>query len=361
MQTALALVLALIVVVAAGACSRPYKGPPSDHYDGKRFFLPGKTNPNGFGAFLRWQRTRETAQWPSWQPSPFADKPPERVEGTALRVSYVGHASVLIQTQGLNILTDPVWSDRASPVQWAGPKRVNAPGIRFEDLPPIDIVLISHSHYDHMDKETLRRLVKAHAPRIVTPLGNDVLIRGFTRKARVEAYDWGQSVALKPGVMLHLEPMHHWTARGLFDRNTTLWATFVITAPGGPIAFVGDSGYGAGDYFRGYTAKHGLFRFAVLPIGAYEPRWFMRFSHMDPAEAVAASQDMRSQATLAHHWGTFQLTDEAIEAPTDALADALEARALPPEAFRALRPGQVWVVDPLPDAASPISVSSTAN
>jgi L-ascorbate metabolism protein UlaG (beta-lactamase superfamily) len=350
---------AISVVAAAlflGTRGQPYSGPVSDHFDGKRFFLPGKPDPKTFGDFLRWQSTRDKGDWPGWIENTATDVPPKRVEGDALRVSFVGHATILLQTQGLNILTDPVWSKRASPVQWAGPARVNAPGIAFDKLPPIDIVLVSHSHYDHMDAGTIRQLVDAHNPRFITPLGNDALIRGFAAKARVEAYDWSDSIALKPGVALHLEPMHHWTARGLLDRNTTLWATFVLTAPGGPTAFVGDSGYGDGDYFRAYASKFGPFRFAILPIGAYEPRWFMAYSHMNPAEAVAAKLDMQAQSTLAHHWGTFQLTDETHQAPMTALAAALNARGLTPDDFRALTPGQVWDVPALA-----ISSSSTSN
>lgn len=354
-----ALAIAAVAILAGFIAARPapYQGPVSDHFDGRRFFIPGAPNPNSFGDFLRWQSNRSPAQWPESAPSPYADTPPERVEGTALRVSFVGHATVLIQTQGLNILTDPVWSERAAPVQWAGPKRVNAPGIGFEALPPIDIVLISHSHYDHMDKATIAALVERHDPRIIVPLGNDTLVRRFAPHARVEAFDWGQSTALKPGVAVHLEPMHHWTARGLNDRNTTLWATFVLTAPGGPIAFVGDSGYGEGRFFRAYAQRFGPFRFAVLPIGAYEPRWFMRFSHMNPAEAVAAKLDMEAAHVLAHHWGTFQLTDEPMDAPPRALVAALADRKLPANSFRALQPGQVWRVPPL----AAISDSSTAN
>ena len=161
--------------------SRYYTGPVSDHFDGERFFDREAAAPRSRRDLLRWflqRRLRGTkAKWPDWAPSPFTDRPPPRVEGAACRISYVGHASWLIQTAGLNILLDPVWSKRASPFRHVGPKRVNDPGIVFADLPPIDVVLVSHAHYDHLDVATLSRLAAAHRPRIITPLGNDTIMR----------------------------------------------------------------------------------------------------------------------------------------------------------------------------------------
>ena len=249
---------------------------------------------------------------------------------------------MLIQTAGLNILLDPVWSDRASPFRFVGPKRVNDPGIAFADLPPIDFVLVSHGHYDHLDLATLSRLAAAHRPRVVTPLGNDTIMRNHDSAIAAEAYDWGDQVNIAKGVVVTLVPTRHWSARNLSDRNMSLWASFVIEAPGGRIYFVADSGYGDGGHFRRARERHGPLRVAILPIGAYEPRWFMRDQHMNPAEAVQAFIDCGAELALGHHHGTFQLTDEAIDAPLVALDDALKDARIPCERFRTLRPGEVW-------------------
>jgi L-ascorbate metabolism protein UlaG (beta-lactamase superfamily) len=326
--------------------SRYYGGPVSDHFDGARFFDPHGAPPRSRRDLLRWIAERHwrgtKAKWPRWAPSPYADRPPARVDGEALRVSYVGHASWLIQTAGLNMLLDPVWSKRASPFRWIGPKRVNDPGIAFADLPPIDVVLVSHGHYDHLDLATLSRVAAAHRARVITPLGNDAIMRNHDPTIAAQAYDWDDRVELGGATAVTLVPARHWSARSLSDRNMSLWASFVIEAPGGRVYAVADSGYGDGLYFRRARERHGPFRLAILPIGAYEPRWFMRDQHMSPAEAVQALIDCGAEMALAHHYGTFQLTDESIDAPIMALSDPLWAAGITPERFRALRPGQVW-------------------
>jgi L-ascorbate metabolism protein UlaG (beta-lactamase superfamily) len=285
-----------------------------------------------------WRGTR--TKWPAWAPSPYIDRPPARVEGPEWRVSYVGHASFLVQGAGLNILLDPVWSKRASPLRFIGPRRVNDPGIAFADLPPIDAVLVSHGHYDHLDVTTLSRVAAAHRPRIITPLGNDTIMRNHDPAIAAEAYDWGERIAISDAVSVTLVPTQHWSARNFSDRNMSLWASFVIEAPGGRVYVVADSGYGDGRNFRAVRERHGPLRLAILPIGAYEPRWFMRDQHMNPAEAVRAFIDCGAELALAHHHGTFQLTDEAIDAPLIALADALSAAEIPAGRFRTLRPGE---------------------
>jgi L-ascorbate metabolism protein UlaG (beta-lactamase superfamily) len=322
---------------------KTYSGPVSDHFNGERFYDPDGVPPKSLGQVLRWQlsRRRQRATWPDWAPSPHADTPPARVDGDAVRLSFVGHVSWLIQTAGLNILIDPVWSERASPFSFAGPKRRNNPGIAFEVLPKIDVVLVSHGHYDHFDRPTLSKLAASFAPRVITPLGNDLAMRDADEAIKAEAFDWHDRVALGDGIAVTLVPTRHWSARGLFDRNKALWASFVLETPSGKIYIVCDSGYGEGKHFRRVAEAHGPFRLAILPIGAYEPRWFMRDQHMNPSDAVKALADCGAEQALAHHHGTFQLTDEAIDAPAMALAEALDAAKLPREKFAVLKPGQV--------------------
>jgi L-ascorbate metabolism protein UlaG (beta-lactamase superfamily) len=337
------------LVAAAGLSSfwvlrmRSFDGPASDHFDGERFFDPDGVPPKSLGEVLRWQfgSGRERQAWPEWAPSPHADTPPPRVDGDKVRLSFVGHASWLIQTAGLNILIDPVWSARVSPVSWAGPKRHNDPGIAFDALPSIDIALVSHGHYDHLDIPTLSKLAATSAPRVITPLGNDVTMRSADDAIKAEAFDWHHRIELGDGVAVTLVPTRHWSARGLFDRNRTLWASFVLETGAGKIYIVCDSGYGEGKHFRRVAQAHGPLRLAILPIGAYEPRAFMKDQHMNPQDAVKALADCRAQAALAHHHGTFQLTDEAIDAPVTALHAALDEAKIARERFVALKPGQV--------------------
>ncbi|MGJ5177834.1 MBL fold metallo-hydrolase [Bradyrhizobium oligotrophicum] len=323
--------------------SRTYSGPVTDHFDGKRFYDPDGVPPKSLTDVLRWQldRGRQRVLWPARAPSPHADTPPHKVDGETVRLSFVGHASWLIQTGGLNILVDPVWSERVSPVSFAGPKRCNDPGIAFEALPHIDVVLVTHGHYDHLDISTLSKLTARFAPRVVTPLGNDLTMTDADAKIRAEAYDWHDRVPLNDEVAVTLVPTRHWTARGVFDRNKALWASFVLETPRGRLYIVGDSGYGTGSHFRRVAEAHAPIRLAILPIGAYEPRWFMRDQHMNPEDAVQALQDCGAETALAHHHGTFQLTDEAIDAPVHALHAALDQAGIPRERFGVLKPGQV--------------------
>jgi L-ascorbate metabolism protein UlaG (beta-lactamase superfamily) len=320
-----------------------YDGPVSDHFDGTRFFVPGQPALNSPIRLLQWQLGSNRTPWPEAAESPYHDTPPERVDRTALRVTLIGHASFLIQVAGLNILTDPVYSERASPVSFAGPRRVNKPGIDFDKLPPIDLVLISHGHYDHMDTETLARLHARNAPRIICPLGNDTVLRNaIGTDLPAQAFDWGQSFDAGNGVMIHIVPAYHWSARGMLDRRKTLWCSYVITSPAGTIYHIADTGYGDGAFFREAAAAFGPIKLANIPIGAYEPRWFMKGMHVNPAEAVQIMQDCAAQSAIGHHWYTFQLTDEGIDAPEQDLKAALTAVTLDPNRFQAFKPGQVW-------------------
>lgn len=350
----------VVVFVALAACATSYySGPISDHFDGSRFFNPGKPMARDFGDFLTWQRTRDQGDWPAWVDNDRSDRPPQRVERSRLRVSFIGHATVLLQTAGLNILTDPTWSERASPFGFVGPKRVNAPGVALDDLPPIDAVVISHNHYDHLDLDTLSRLAEHSDPLVIVPLGNARVIRGHDSAVRVEEYDWGESMGLSDDVSIHLEPMQHWSARTLRDTNTVLWAAYVIHTPGGDIFFAGDAGYGGGDYFRATARRFGAPRLAILPIGAYLPRWFMNYPHMDPAEALKAHSDLGAAFSLAHHFNTFPMADDGYDVALTEFKSQRAAAGVADDRFRALAPGAVWWVPqilletPVPPLAVP--------
>jgi L-ascorbate metabolism protein UlaG (beta-lactamase superfamily) len=321
-----------------------YRGPPSDHFDGERFFNPGAASaphrpPARF--MNRFVTASERAQWPERVPvTPTV--PPRRVDGEEMRVTWIGHATVLVQTGGLNILTDPVWSERTSPFAFIGPKRVRAPGVRFEDLPTIDLVLVSHNHYDHMDVDTLRRLWQRDRPRIVSSLGNDRLLRSHGIEA--VARDWGGSVRVGPAEVV-VERVHHWSTRWGTDRNRALWSGFTVRLPGGNVFFAGDTGYGDGSWPR-EAARNGPFRLAILPIGAYEPREVMRGNHVNPDEAVRIFETLDPAMALGMHWGTVQLTFEAIGDPPRRLAELLRARGIPANRFLATEVGRTFSVPP---------------
>ena len=320
-----------------------YEGPRSSHFDGERFFNPGSAAGSGAhggpARFLnRVLGSSERAQWPAHVPVAPA-VPPRRVEGGEMLVTWIGHATVLVQTQGLNILTDPIWSERASPFSFAGPKRVRAPGVRFEDLPKIDLVLISHNHYDHMDLPTLKRLWERDHPTIVTSLGNDTILKGEGIGAI--ALDWGGGYSVAPlcppenpcGEMdVRVERNHHWGSRWGTDRNRALWSAFTVRLPGGNLFFAGDTGYGDGSW-TDEAARRGPIRLAILPVGAYEPRDIMQNNHVDPDEAVRLFEKLKARTALGMHWGTFQLTFESIDDPPKRLAAARAARGIAAQRF----------------------------
>ena len=323
--------------------NRYYQGPPSDHFDGVRFFNPGQASTDrGLKDMLRWKLAGGAAKWPASVPVAQA-KPEAQVAGPL--VTMVGHATLLIQIAGMNILTDPVWSARASPFTFAGPKRVTVPGIAFDDLPPIDVVLISHCHYDHFDVATLRRLQAAHSPLFAMPLGNDAILRAAVPGARCVAGDWWDRLPLTAAVATTLTPASHWANRWPTDVRMALWSGHYLTTPVGSVWFAGDTGYGDGAIFQDIRRVLGAPDVALIPIGAYEPRWFMKDQHVDPAEAVRVFQDVGAVHALGIHWGTFQLTDEARDAPRLSLASALSAAGLSPKSFVAAQPGVVHAFD----------------
>jgi len=340
----------LLTVLLAAGCARYYQGPLTDHFDGRKFDNSWAPMPNRFGAFLKWRLTADRGPWPE-SVAVTPSHPPARVMGSALRVTYVGHATVLLQTEGMNILTDPIWAERASPVAFAGPKRVAAPGVRFEDLPHIDLVLVSHNHYDHLDLPTLERLYKAFNPLVLTPLGNDSIIKSAIPSMRVETLDWGQSFTFSEGVRFTLEPMQHWSARGIFDQRAALWGAFVVEAPGGPIYFVGDAGY-AKNLSEDIVAKYGTPRLSLLPVGAFEPRWFMHYAHMNPAEAVETFIDLGQGHAMATQHEVFPMADEAYAAPRQALTEILRTKGLGTSRFMLPKVGEWFMVSQAEDSSN---------
>jgi L-ascorbate metabolism protein UlaG (beta-lactamase superfamily) len=317
----------------------------SDHYDGKVFSCVEPIRNKNFRDILKWNFTSQRASWPEWVDIGNADKPPHRVDGKDLRASFVNHSTVLLQTSGVNILTDPVWSKRASPLSFMGPKRVHAPGINWADLPKIDVVLISHSHYDHLDIPTVKKLVGRDNPVLIMPLGVDTIIKRHMPDANCIVMDWGQSFSFNTDIIIYVEPAQHWSSRSFNDRNKTLWAGFVLKTPFGKTYYAGDTGYGTGKIFRDIFKKHGAVDFALIPIGAYEPRWFMKDSHANPEEAVQIFRDIQARQAMAIHYATFQLTDEAIDAPVQELSLQLKKAGIPVEKFRALKSGQNWLLN----------------
>ncbi len=341
----LGLLLALVVVFVVVAVvigyfflSAPtYHGPVSDHFDGKQFFNPDGKKASGFPELLKWVTHRNQGPWETTTETRYGPKPPERVGAGELRVTFVNHSTFLIQLDGLNILTDPIYEQRVSPFQWAGPKRTRPPGIRFEDLPKIDLLLLSHNHWDHLEIGTVRRLVQRDHPRVVTPLG----VRQFLEKNGAPGaldLDWGQESKITDSLTVACVRAQHFSGRGMADRDATLWCGYVLKSPHGAVYFAGDSGYGP--FFREIGQQHGPFRLAIIPIGAYKPAWFMSPIHCSPGEAVQIHRDVRSNQSVACHFGTFPLADDSHDDPITDLKTALRTNQIPEERFWILNEGE---------------------
>ena len=303
----------------------------------------------GLGSVFRWLlglAPKETPPIPPDEVPPYTPDivPPDldlihHPDPAKIQITWIGHSSFLIQVEGLNILTDPVFNDRISPVSFAGPKRKAPPGVPFDDLPRIDAVLISHNHYDHLDKPTIKKL--GNKPRYFVPLG----LQGWfaaLRISRVSQLDWGQTSFIG-NVLFHAVPAQHFSGRGPFSFDRELWAGWVIETKRGNIYFAGDSGYTA--HFKDIGRRFGPIRLSLLPMGAYRPRWFMRPMHMDPAEAVLAHRDLGSALSIGMHWGTFKQTDEPLGEPPLYLRKAMGEAGLRPEEFLVMKFGQTLILD----------------
>jgi len=301
-----------------------------EHHQGGRFDNPGHPFSSGLSDLLRFARERPRRRWQRVEVEPVRPEP----WCVEWRVTWVGHSTVLFQGDGLNVLTDPIWSERASPVSWAGPRRWAAPGVAFEDLPALDAVLISHDHYDHLDRRTVERLAREHKATFFVPLGLGkwVAARGASR---VVELDWWGSAPLAQATV-HAVPARHFSGRGP-SRNQTLWAGFVLEAPSGRLYFAGDTGWWP--RFADIGERFAPIRLAAIPIGAYLPRWFMSPVHIDPSEAVQVHLAVGARTSLAIHHNTFKLADDPQDAPRLALAQALEDAGVDPAAFRVVGHG----------------------
>jgi L-ascorbate metabolism protein UlaG (beta-lactamase superfamily) len=320
--------------------------PVSDHCDGECFFNPaGWLNARSFSSLPKWWAQQllsdQRKPWPKSVPAPRVPQLPATVAASRIATTFIGHSTFLLQLSGLTILTDPVFAERVSPFAWAGPKRIRPPALALAQLPPIDVVLVTHNHYDHLDLASLQWLARERRPLFVTTLGNKAWLerRGV---GNVVELDWWQQHAPSPALQVTCTPAQHFAARWPWDRCRTLWGGFALQTPAGKIYFAGDSGYcGA---FREIGARHGPFDLALIPVGAYEPRWFMEPVHCTPADAVTIHREVRARQSVAMHFGTFRLTDEGIDEPLLALAAARANQGVPEAEFTALDFGETRLI-----------------
>ncbi len=338
--------IAFTILVGYFLSAPKYSGPVSGHFNGKRFINPGNIKAKGLSAVFKWMFTRQKGKWSNLKGVSPGDKPPVKVEDQ-LCITFINHSTFLIQTGGLNILTDPIWSRRASPFSWAGPQRRRPPGINFEDLPPIDIVLLSHNHYDHLNVTTMKNLHKKFSPRIFTSLG----ISSFLEKNGISGavdMDWWDELELNEMLKLVAVPAQHFSGRGMFDRDATLWCGFVIrrreARPDDPVGrgniyFAADSGYNS-LMFKETAQKLAPIHVAILPIGAYKPSWFMSPIHTSPGEAIKIHLDLQAQKSIASHFGTFPLADEGEEEMYHDLRKAMEEYKLSDNDFLVMKEGE---------------------
>lgn len=315
-----------------------YRGKKSDHFDGTRFFNPEDTREHGFTDLLKWATNRDQGHWPDWIDAATAAKPAARVQGAELLLTYVNHSSFLMQTRGLNILTDPVWSYRVSPFSFIGPRRHRPPGIKFDDLPRIDIVLLSHNHYDHMDMPTLKKLHAKFQPKIYTGLGCGFYLAKNGIRGAVEM-DWWDEARYNGEITVRYLPARHFSQRSLSDRNRTLWGGFALITPDGPVYFAGDTGMTG--YFSEIRKRIGPPRLALLPIGAYKPRWFMHPAHTSPDDVVDAHSILEAKTTVPMHYGTFPLGDDGFSEGKDRLKEIITAKGFHNPEFIIMEPGEV--------------------
>ncbi|MGK7391930.1 MAG: MBL fold metallo-hydrolase [Candidatus Cyclobacteriaceae bacterium M2_1C_046] len=325
--------LFLGLVVGLFISAPAYKGPKNNFFDGSKFTNYDNVEAKGFLDVLKWAITRDPGQWRE-----INDKPatvPNSSENE-LTVYFVNHATFLIQWKDKNILTDPIWSERTSPFSFAGPKRMRPPGIAFKDLPKIDAVIISHNHYDHLDLPTIKMLWERDKPKIIVPLGVEQHLKK-NNIGNTIPLNWWKSYAVE-SLNIEMVPAQHFSGRGLFDRDKTLWGGYMIFDDKQKLYFAGDTGYNE-RMFSDIAKKHPKIDLAFLPIGAYKPRWFMSPIHLDPEEAVKVHQDMQISKSIGMHYGTFPLADDGQYDPPLELKAAIEKSKIDKNDFVLLKEG----------------------
>lgn len=332
----LLLILLLLPFVVGALLSAPsYNGPTSDHFNGKQFINPTGVKSKGLPDVFKWMRDRKRGKWIEKKDLQAGPRPLPRYDG-GVRITFINHSTFLIQVDGVNIITDPVWSERVSPFSFAGPKRMRPPGILFHDLPKIDLVLLSHNHYDHLDIATIKRIHDKYNPQYIVPLG----VAAYLKKHKIESIkelDWWQTTAFGTGFTIEAVPAQHFSGRGTFDRDGTLWCGYAIHGAHGNVYFAGDTGYNSSTFKEiGARTKPTL---AIIPIGAFKPEWFMSPIHCSPAEAVEIFKDLGSPQSIASHFGTFPLADDGYDDPIEQLGDALKRKNVPEEKFLVLTEG----------------------
>ena len=336
--------VSIFIYIAIEGCSASYKGPPSEHFDGSRFF--NKEPDHTFSDMIKWAWEMETVDWPEWIEDSKQPPPVKKVTTEELRVTFINHATVLIQVGNLNILTDPVWSFRVGPVSWVGVKRVRKPGVSLDDLPGIDYVLISHDHYDHLDLKSLKQIVESYNPKILVGLGLKKFLSSHGILNVVEL-DWWQDYS--PGgsdKMFTFVPTIHNSGRWPLMGNMTLWGGFVIDSKVGQIYYAGDTAFG--DFLNSIGRRFKKIRIAILPIGSYEKRWFMKSQHMNPDDAVKAHIILGSHQSVGIHFGTFaEHPEQTIDAHEKDLDKALKKHNIPSAQFWVLKFGEGRLV-PIP-------------
>jgi len=318
-----------------------YKGPISDHFDGKKFRNPHGKEAGGFKDVLKYIVTKK-AEPVSFDKTAYvrSDFRSIDIPSGKFRITFVNHSTFLIETEGLNILTDPIWSRRCSPFQFAGPGRLRLPGIPFENLPKIDLILLSHNHYDHLDKDTVIRLHEKHNPQFIVPLG----VSGFLKKLgieRVDELDWWTTQDYKEYKITGL-PANHFSGRGLFDRDRTLWCGYLLEIHGRKLYFAGDSGYS--NIFKEIGSRVGGIDVSLIPIGAYKPEWFMGPIHVTPKEAMFLHKDVQSKQSIAMHFGCFPLADDNPESARRLFRESLISENIKTTEFMLPQEGKDYIL-----------------
>ena len=342
----LSLILAFIVLFVIGGwlLSAPvYRGQPTDHFNGKKFLNYGGARAKGFRDIIRWMMSGEPRpKWIYQDAQVLRETIQDFTSTEKIKVYFINHSSFLIQFSGLNFLTDPIFSEYASPFQWAGPKRMRPPGIEMQALPRVDYILLSHNHYDHLDLPALQRIRKMYDPIIICPLGVDLLLRkkGFQK---IKCLDWWESVEFNQ-FEISVVPSQHFSARGMFDRDRTLWCGFIVSTPNLQIYYVGDTGYG--NFFKQIGDKFGPMDLSIIPIGAYNPRWFMSPIHCDPDQAIRIHSDVKSRKSIPCHYGTFPLAMDGQTEPIDELV-SLSAYQEIQNDFIILTEGKSLIIEPV--------------